>query len=75
MKAIYEVKDDTTGALIFKMPQFDRDLRMDDVFEYNGTAYKVESVLLKLTTYGPTSGNAIPGYNLPICEVKVSLVP
>ena len=75
MKAIYEIKDEITGALIFTMPQFDRDLRMDDLFEHNGTTYKVESVLLKLVSYPGVQGINLPGYENPICEIKVSLVP
>ena len=57
------------------MPNFDRDLRMDDLLTHNGTKYKVESVLTKLESYGPTPDNAIPGYNQPVVEVVVSVVP
>ena len=74
MTANYEIKDQA-GVLLFKMPNFDRDLRMDDLLDYNGTVYKIESVLVKLSSYGPSPGNAIPGYNQPIVEVVVSLVP
>ncbi len=74
MTANYEIKDEQ-GALLFKMPNFDRDLRMDDLLDYNGTVYKVESALVKLTIYCPTLGNAIPGYNQPIVEIVVSVVP
>ena len=74
MTATYEVKDEV-GVLLFKMPNFDRDLRMDDLLDHNGTVYKVESALVKLVSYGPTPGNAIPGYSQPIVELVVSVVP
>ena len=74
MTGVYDILDQQ-GGLLFKMPNFDRDLRMDDLLDHNGTVYKVESVLVKVTSYGPTPGNAIPGYNQPIVEVVVSLVP
>ncbi len=48
---------------------------MDDLLTHNGTKYKVESVLTKLESYGPTPDNAIPGYNQPVVEVVVSVVP
>ena len=74
MTANYSVSDQS-GTLLFKMPNFDRDLRMDDLLDYNGTVYKVESALVKLVSYGPTPGNAIPGYSQPVVEIVVSVVP
>ncbi len=74
MTANYHILDQV-GVLLFKMPNFDRDLREDDLIDYNGTVYKVESALVKLTSYGPTSDNAIPGYSQPMVEIVVSVVP
>ncbi len=67
----YRIIAEIGGALLHDMPKVDRDFREGDIFEINEVVYKVESVVTKFTTHE----GIVPGYDQPVAEVKVSLVP
>ncbi len=69
----YEVYDDSSGELLFKMPFMDRTLREPDLFRRDGTVYKVESVLMVMNTTTQPQGEESE-YGNPTAEIKVSVV-